>query len=83
MPRHLVSMVLCGLLSLLAGCHHIAGVCDCTNGCPACAAGSPPVGTPMVWLNGTPGGSQPSAPTPAGETQPAPSSTPISVVDVP
>jgi hypothetical protein len=53
MRRLFVLLLGLGLLGPVAGCHHLAGFCDCTNGC-YCAAGSPQTGTPMLWMSAGP-----------------------------
>jgi hypothetical protein len=84
MRRFFMLLVALGLLGPIAGCH-IAGICDCDWGHDCCAAGSPPVGTPMPWLSAAPPavemapGIHPASNAPVTVSQP---STPISVVDV-
>jgi hypothetical protein len=53
MRRLFVLLLALGLLSPLAGCHHVAGFCDCEGG-GGCGAGTPTVGTPMPWYSAAP-----------------------------
>jgi hypothetical protein len=56
--RRYVSLILCGLLSGLGGCHHITGVCVNTCCCPPYAAANMPASTPMVQTNSPTGSAQ-------------------------
>jgi hypothetical protein len=84
MRRFFTLLMALGLLAPMVGCRHVAGICDCDWGHNCCAAGTPPVGTPMLWMSAAPPavemgpGIHPASDTTVTVSH---SSAPVSVVD--